>query len=369
MGPRIVIVGGGITGAFSAYFLARLGAEVKIVERGELAGQASSRNVGAFNPLHGAGIPGPLQALALCSQRLHREQFDDLRRLSGIDFPDRSGPRLHVAVDEGDAAELAERAALYSAEPGFAADWLEPGRLGNVEPRLRAGLAGALRTEGNVRVDCAPYTQAVLGAALALGAEVVRGEASGLSRLGGRAVHVLLHSTRIACDGVVIATGPWCEGPAEWLGVELPVEPVKGELLLVEPEEAPPRLDVTWREFGVYAAGSGRLLLAGTEDRDGFDSAPSSAARERILSTISDLLPGLGSLRVVGHTAGLRPVSRDGLPIVGLAPRWENAFLALGPGRKGMLLSAALGLAAAQTLTGGGTSVPIGSCAPDRDSR
>ena len=64
---KVVVIGGGITGVFAAYFLAALGAEPTVLERGEIGGEASGANAGGLNPLHGAGIPGPMQEFALAS--------------------------------------------------------------------------------------------------------------------------------------------------------------------------------------------------------------------------------------------------------------------------------------------------------------
>jgi glycine oxidase len=365
---RVVIVGGGITGAFAAYFLSRLGAEATIVERGDLGGAASSRNAGHLNPLHGAGIPGPLQPLALFSHRLHLEHWDELRRLSGVDFPGGLESRLQPALDEADVIMLAERGELCNATAGFAAQWIEPDELERVEPRLRGGLPGALIAHGAARVEPGPYTQAVAAAAVAFGAEVVGGEVVGLGRASGRVEYVELETGRIDCDGVVVATGPWCRAPAEWLDLPLPVEPVKGELLVASAESGAPATGVTWRQFGVDPIGKGWVRLGGTEDRLGFDVTPSDSGRERILAAVREMLPGMGEMRVIAQSAGLRPVSRDGLPVAGVLRSAENVFLAVGTGRKGMLLSAGLGLAAAETLTAGETSVPIAGYSPDREA-
>ena len=126
--------------------------------------------------------------------------------------------------------------------------------------------------------------------------------------------------------------------------------------------------DTSWRDVGIYAAGDGRLLLGGTEDRAGFDEAPSASGRERILAGAERLLPGIGQARVREHWAGLRPVTPDGLPIVGLAPGRENVYLATGAGRKGILYSAGIGLATAEFVFDGETALPVSACVPGREA-
>ena len=366
MRPRIIVVGGGITGAFAAYFLARLGSDATLVERGEIGGEASGNNAGGLNPLHGAGIPGPLAALALASLRLHVENWNELRRLSGSDFGGRVVPRLHVALADQEVAALVDAEALHNSTPGFSARWLSRAELRWAEPRLSPQAVGGLWTDGNARVDPADYTRAVAAAAARLGAHRVRAEVQGLDHSDGHVNAVRLPSSSLPCDGIVIACGPWCDQPARWLSVPLPVQPRKGELLLVEPITPGPSAEITWDGVGVYGAPDGRLWLGGTEDDAGFDRAPSASARARILEGIGRLLPGLAIARIVGQVAGLRPVTADGLPIVGFPAGCDNVCLAVGSGRKGMLISAGLGLAAAELLSTGATRMPVAACTPER---
>jgi glycine oxidase len=360
----IVVVGGGITGAFTAYFLSRAGIETTLIERDEIAGHASGSNPGGLNPLHGAGIPGPMQQVALDAFRLHEDNWGSIRELAGIDFSARRTARLHLAVDRQDVEQLERVRKPYDSTPGFTARWVERDELSTIEPGLDRAVERGLWTEGNARVDAATYTRAVARAASALGTAVVKGEVQGLRRHGGRVTGVDLRNGSIGCDGVVIASGPWCGEPARWLGIPIPVEPVKGELLLVAGRGM--RADLAWRNAAVYGTAGGEAWLGGTEERVGFDATPSSRARAAILERVSHVVPKMRSPRVLRHVAALRPVTRDGIPIVGLAGNLDNACLAVGSGRKGVLLSAAIGRAAADLVTSGSTAVPIGACSAER---
>jgi glycine oxidase len=364
--PGIVVIGGGITGAFTAYFLARLGVGASLVERDEIGGQASGKNPGGLNPLHGAGTPGPMQELAVESFRLHLDNWDPIRRLSGIDFSPRRAARLHIAMDERDVGHLERAKEPYDSTPGFSASWLDGDQMLTIEPRLDPAVRQGLWTEGNAKVDAASYTRAVAESAIRLGAGTVRGEVQGLRRRGERVTGVLLDSGSLSCDGVVIASGPWCAEPARWLDTLLPVEPVKGEMLLVEPERGGVETDLAWRDVAVYGTGGAEVWLGGTEERVGFDRAPSTAARASILERVARVLPGMRRTRVLRQSAALRPSTPDGLPIVGAVGGWENAYLAVGGGRKGMLFSAGLGLAVAELVATGATRVPVGPCSAER---
>jgi glycine oxidase len=363
---HIVVVGGGITGAFTAFHLAHLGVDATLLERGEIGGEASGRNPGGLNPHHGPGIPGPMHDLARESFRLHVESWPAIREHSGIEFHGRRPPRLHLAADDAEAAGLRRAAAPYDAEPGFAARWLGREEIASIDPRIDRSLVGGLLTEGNAKVDSGPYTRAVARAAAGLGARTLRGEARGLDGRAGRVTAVRLDTGSIDCDGVVIASGPWCEEPARWLDAAIPVEPLKGELLQLEPADGPPAVDLAWRDGAIYADGAERAWLGGTEDQTGFDRAPSASARASILERAARFLSGLADAPVLRQTAALRPVTPDGVPIVGMPGGWENLCLAVGSGRKGMLLSAGIGLAAAEIVAGRPTRLPVGPCSPER---
>lgn len=364
--PRVTVIGGGIVGAFAAYFLAQLGAEPTVVERGEVAGEASGRNHGALNSLHSPGIPSALHDLALVSLRLHMKHWETVGRLSGTRFGARFVSRLQLAMDENEASALISLVERREASDGCSGRWLSASELRRIEPRLCWEAVGGLWTTGNTIVDPGRYTRSVATAATALGSKIVRAEARSLQHRGGRVTSVALDSGSIDCDAVVLACGAWCEEPARWLGVSLPVKPVKGEMLLVQPAGAMPVAEVMWRRVGVYGASAGRVWLGETEDYDGLDSTPTASARVRILEGAASVLPGFAPVQVVQQIAGLRPVTPDGCPIVGIPGGWENVCLAVGVGSEGMLLSAGIALASAELVTGGSTHLPIRACAPGR---
>jgi glycine oxidase len=144
--PRVVVVGGGITGACSAYFLARAGATVHLVERGPVGGQASGHNAGGINPLHGPGIPTPLLDLALASMRLHTEMWEATSGDPGTTLNGRRVDRVHLVLDDEDVESAELAAALHDATPGFGSRWLAPDELRDLVPGVTPSARRALWT-------------------------------------------------------------------------------------------------------------------------------------------------------------------------------------------------------------------------------
>src|SRR5579862_1064175 len=147
MKRSIAVVGGGITGAFSAYFLARMGVGVTVLDRDRPAAAASGRNAGGLNPLHGPGIPGPMMELALASLRTHLEHWEDIRALSGIDFGASFVSRLQLAMDQTEAQSLADREELYNSTPGLTGHFMSAAELRQIEPRVSSEAIGGLWTD------------------------------------------------------------------------------------------------------------------------------------------------------------------------------------------------------------------------------
>lgn len=365
--PKVVVIGGGITGAFATYFLARAGVPVTMIERGAVGSEASGKNAGGLTPLFGARIPGPLAGLARRAFDLHLQNWEAIERLSGRGFGGRINKRLDIAVDEQDVQGLQALEARYEEADGFAARWLDRQEALGLEPRLGENVIRALLAEGDAHVDGGRYTRAVAAAARTLGADLIFDEVLDIDARGSRVVDVRTTRARIECDALVVATGPWSRHATKWLNTPIPVEPVKGEMLLVE--AAGVAIDMAWRNAGVYGADGAHLWLGGTDERVGFDQIPSEEGRRSILGRVERFLPILRGSRVVAHTAGLRPSTPDDLPILGIPSSWKNVCIATGGGRKGMLLGSALGLGAAQLVTEGSTDLPVAGCMPDRFPR
>jgi glycine oxidase len=160
--------------------------------------------------------------------------------------------------------------------------------------------------------------------------------------------------------------GPWTGAAEGWLGVPLPVEPLKGEILRMTQSGPPLKSDVVAPGISLFGREDGQIWLASTQQRLGFDTEPSEWAYRTLFDAAVKLMPSIAEASLLQQTVCLRPVTPDDLPMVGKVPGVEGAYVGTGGGTKGILLAPATGRALADLLLTGQTSIPIKACDPAR---
>lgn len=349
---RVVICGGGVIGCSVAYYLARDGVRATIIERDGVASGASGAAAGIITPpLPGAGA---VEEIARRGFEMHRALARSLPSESGVSYRYRETSRVLLA--ESLAEERAARAlALALRDRGPYGTWLGPheisARTGWVD---RAGRGGVL-VEPPSQLDPYRFTLALLAASERGGAEVRAGSVGGIRSTCGRVEGVILEDETLAADVVILAAGPWSGEVGEWVGLPVPVEPLKGQIVKVRP--ASPVRDFCVGRGGNYAITKedGLVYLGTTEERTGFDRSTSEAARDEILTFGVGLSSVLETAELVEQTACLRPLSADGIPIIGHVPGLAGAFIATGHGRQGILMAPPTGKAVADLVVRGHT--------------
>ena len=364
---EVVIVGGGVAGCATAYYLSRAGVQVTVVERQGIGRQASGYSAGGLNPLH--GYLDTLQPLGLASYTLHRALWDDLRQVTGSDCQQRLISMIMVASDDAEIPELQAILERFQATAGFAAHWLEAGELRELEPRLTPDLVRGLYLYGNGVVDSHLLTVRLAEAAQHYGAVMRAADVRGVQHANGRLTGVVLEDVVLACDAVVFAMGPWARTAEAWLGMAIPVEPLKGEILRMQLPAPALVHDFVNADILLCSRAGGQVWCAATEEWQGFDQQPTAAARQLLQQRARQLMPAMAEATLVEQTACLRPVTPDWLPIIGRAPGWENAYLATGGAKKGILLGTGMGKAMADLITTGRTALPITPYTPERFAR
>ena len=362
----VAIIGGGAAGCAVAYYLAQSGVKSTIIERDGVGNQASGNAAGGLNPLTGIGIPGPLAAFAWECFQLHLGLYDSLKEQSGIDYQHRTVAKIDLALEESEVGGLRETVELFQGVDGFEACWVEPDEIAKLEPRIGPGVLGGSYGYGNTAVDSHDFTEALAAAAEKMGSIVRAGNVRSLEGNGGTVDRVVLADGEISCGQVVMAMGPWSRRAEAWLGVYIPVDPLKGEIIRLENQGEPFKHDISGGGGAIYPKLDGLNWCGATEDWKGFDREPSEQVAREIRQRVVRLVPDLAGARLVEHTACLRPVTPDWLPVVGRVPGWENVYLATGAGKKGILLAPGIGKSIAALMTTGETALSIQDYFPER---
>ena len=361
----MVVIGAGIVGCATAYYLASEGAQVTIVERDSVGSHASGYALGGLNPLSGVGIPEPLGHLELEGFRLVLSLAAQLREETGIDPEFHPVTAATVAFTENEADLLRQRLPWQQAQPELQSEWRNTGKLLEMEPRLSPQVLGGVVTQGVGLLDPYKLCLALLEAAIKRGATMRHGTVHGLKLRGDRIDAVQLSQEDVPCSAVVMAMGPWAAEAAVWTGVELPVRPLKGQILRLR-IPGPPFRYISSPDSYVVTKPDGLAWVGTTEEEAGFDEAPSPEAGRKIMDNVTRTFPSLKEAELVQHTACLRPVAADGLPILGSVPGKEGAVVATGGGRKGILLGPVMGRIAADLATRGATKHDISALQPGR---
>ncbi|MCX4783381.1 NAD(P)/FAD-dependent oxidoreductase [Streptomyces sp. NBC_01264] len=370
----LVIIGAGVVGAACAYYAARAGLRVAVVDRGAVAG--GTTGAGEGNLLVSDKEAGPELDLALLSARLWRELALELP--GEIEYEAKGG--LVVAAEEATAKALRGFADGQRAA-GVDAVEVGPGELRELEPHLAPDLAGGLHYPQDAQVQPAQAAARLLAAArgvvLHLGEEVtefLRGPAGEL-----RGVRTARRD--LLAPAVLNAAGTWGGAVAALAGVDLPVLPRRGFVLVTEPLPRVVRHKVYAADYiADVASGSaalqssavvegtpaGPVLIGATRERVGFDRSLSTEALRRLAGQAAALFPVLADVRVLRTYHGFRPYLPDHLPAIGPDPRVPGLFHACGHEGAGIGLAPGTGAVIAAMLTGGRPGLDPGPFAPAR---
>jgi glycine oxidase len=345
---EVIIVGAGAIGLLSAYRLAQVGVPVLLLESSLAGTEASWAGGGIVSPLYPWRYTSAVTALAHWSQDYYPQLGNTLLQQTDID------PEVHETglywldlEDEDDALAWAERegrslhrvdmdavhAAVPSLGEGFSKAVFMPGVANVRNPRLLQALRAALSQLPNVDiVEHCPVT--------------------GFLREGQRVVGVRTAQGEMRADRVVVAAGAWSGKLLATLGLELPVRPMKGQMILFKcAEDFLPSMVLAKRRYAIPRR-DGHILVGSTLEDVGFDKTPTEEALDSLRATAIDLLPALADAEVIKHWAGLRPASPEGVPYIGPVPGHDGLWLNCGHFRNGLVLAPASCQLLADLMTG-----------------
>lgn len=404
-----VVVGGGVIGASTAFYLARRGERVTLLEQNELGSGSSFGNAGQITPGH-LPLPQPgtmarnirwlfkrtsplyvkprfdlelldwlMRFVRACNPRHLRKATDVLCQLgeaadelfdelaAELDFGYQKRGRLEVCRGEKSFAAVRAEAELLS-DFGFDHEVLTGPDVSRFEPALTGEVAGAVFFPRSGCCDPHALVLRLAQASGSYGADVREGtEVVGIRLRGGRATGVVTRSGDVAADAVVLACGAWPASFARQLGVKIKVQPGKGYHLDVDRPAKCPIYPVVFVEEKIFTNPMPNLFrLAGTMELSGYNLNQIPDRLAMLQRGASRYLPEIDRARVVSRWCHWRPMTPDGLPVVGVTPNIENVWVATGHGMLGLTQGPSTGKLLADWITNGRPVMDVTPLRPDR---
>jgi sarcosine oxidase subunit beta len=365
---EVLIVGAGIVGSCTAYYLARRGVHVALVDARDIASGTSGSCDRAV--MMQSKKPGPMLQMALASARLYEHLSDDLD--ADVEY-DRHGGMILIET----AAEYEAICSLLPQQRAAGVDVQLLDRDAAIarQPAVSPHILGATYWDGDGAVNPLEVCFAMVRAARRCGAAVlVRTEVRGFLTEGHRVVGAQTSAGDIRAEKTIIAAGVWSPMLGRLLDLDIPIIPRKGHILVTE---RLPRLirseilsgsyimkkhsvstETSPRGATDYGVGlvlgqtrSGNLLIGGSREFAGYDVTTSCAVLHEIAHTAVRLFPVLAGVALIRAFAGLRPFTRDGKPILGAVPERPGLYLAAGHEGDGIALGPITGQIMADVVT------------------
>jgi hydrogen cyanide synthase HcnC len=376
-GADVVVVGGGVVGCAVAYYAARRGLRVALVDQPK-PGRATSASAGGLWPLGesaglGCGVifhkamvasgaaqagQGPEQLpksfldFAIRSNAMFPRLAAELREAAGMDIELEATSLLFLMYDEGDQAFARS---LWQGWPGRRSllEWLTPAAAAAAEPALTREIQGALRFHGDDQVNPYKTADALRAGARHHGARLLsHTEVTGIEVERGRVVAVRTAAERLPTGMVVNAAGAWAGQVAKMVDVDVPVRPVRGQIVCTA--TLPPLLAACVSTTDCYLAQKhhGEVIVGSTTEDVGFDPGVTPAAIRTLCAGAVRAVPAFADVDVKRVWSGFRPGSPDELPILGPVEGLAGYLNACGHFRTGVLTAPLTGLVLAETMMG-----------------
>ena len=356
---KVAIIGGGIAGCATAYYLVKDGHGVTLFERDSLASHASGFALGGINPVIPGAREPEYKAFSDYSIGLHTRLVQELADAVGGDINFVRKPSLKLVRDEVEAAELRLVYEAHAAEFGYDMRWLGLGELSHIDARISTDVIGGLYIGEAFELDPYKLTLSLWQAAESRGAQMVNQEVSEISVAGNRVTGVVIKDGVFEVDAVVAAAGPWSGGLLNALGIDVPVSPLRGQIIRLDAPSPPIQLSLSWDHDYATTKSDGLTWIGTTEEQVGFDDRTTDEGRDRIIASAVSMLPYLENAKFVHQTACLRPMTPDKMPIIDGSVGIEGLVVATGGGRQGIALGPAMGTAAAALVVGEDSPVDV----------
>jgi glycine oxidase len=333
----VAVIGAGVIGEAITYELVSRGASVTLLDaRG--AGLGSTQAAAGMLVPYIEGLGRPVLRIAARSLAMYDDFVDRLSRDSGLGIGYRRTGSLQVVTGD-ESAEKLQAAAANAKAAGVKVQLLDARETLEAEPQLTPEVTAGLLIPEHGFIVAGDLSGALSAAAIKHGARMrVPAHARRIATRDGH-VEIELDNDRVSARQVILAAGSW-SGQIEIVGVrQLPVRPVRGQLLHLAWGRSP-LTRIVWGSRGyLVPSAPGSLLVGATVEEAGFDERTTVAGVRDLLDAACDLVPHVWQATLLAARVGLRPATSDEMPIVGRSRKMPGLVYATGHFRNGILLA------------------------------
>ena len=352
----IVIIGGGIAGSSTAFHLAEQGHDVILIERGEIASEASGQNMGGLGGSGWGNNPDLLSYLTAGSVEIFKRIQIDM----GYDMEFRLSGTL-TAIHTEEQYEYYQDDVISQRNSGYEIELLSAREARAIEPEANGDLPGYMYRPQRGQADPIKATRAFAHAAEMAGATINTGQnVVSMTSMNTGGYSIQTESSEFRCQTLVLATGAWCGPVGKMLGIKIPIVPIRGQMWATE--SLPPRLhhtigstisshawsknngsnDVTppnlthkngnrmTRHLYGRQRKNGEIIFGGDRESLGYNTKLDLSGIEVNRGHAAEVIPLITSLPIARSWAGLMPFSLDGSPLIGKIPIRDNLFIVSG---------------------------------------
>lgn len=358
--PDVIVVGGGVIGLSIAWELAGHGVLVRVLERKAFGTEASWAGAGMLPPGSLSGAKTPEARLRGAAHELWPEWSRSLTSTTGIDngYLNCGGLEVRFAENDPTGESLNQEIATLRGE-GVLVETNDLEEIRRRFPMLGPDLTAAYYLPGFCQVRNPRHLKSLLSGCQGRGVELIAdASVTGIETANERITAVRASGLDHRAEQFVFACGAWTGKLLEQIGIQVPIEPLKGQIVLLNADPSPIQSVVQVGREYLVPRSDGRILVGSTEERTGFDKRTSDEAIEDLIRFAHRVVPGLKDAAVEKSWAGLRPYSGAGRPFIGRLPQFENACIAAGHFRYGLDLSPVTAVLIRQILLGQAVLLP-----------
>ncbi|MBI21524.1 MAG: hypothetical protein CL780_04680 [Chloroflexi bacterium] len=347
---NVSIIGGGVVGCTAAYYLSKSGHSVTLFEKDEIAAHASGFSFGGLLPPL-INSKDPLLSLSHFSLELHKKISFDLDQ-DGFNYYFKRKNSIHLAKKESEMKRL-----LFLSNQVFSHYQNKPVILNNselkhIEARLSDKVIGGLHLNCSYDIDTYNFCRSLWESSKKFGAKLIKKEVTKIEVNNNSVKGLKIKDSEeiIPSDHIIVAAGPWSKFIFESLGIEIPLFPVKGQIVRLK-TISPPDIKVNfwWGPNYLSTKHDGNIWVGTTEEEVGFNEKPDIQGRKSIINSSVEIFPFIKDLPEVNHTACLRPITKDLKPIIDdFSDLINGLVISTGGGRNGILFGPLMGLRAAE---------------------